>query len=146
MTYNHSSAIGYWGTNEDRTLRMEQAVFEQIRQDWATTARDKDGNVITFGDIRTTMQDWNAIQEGEDMNSLPAKRKALNDKLTGFFGKPMTIPEYDRSIAQGCRFDALRNQHLITAAGTEVSSDATDYPGTIFDTPTEAAACTMPTQ
>jgi hypothetical protein len=139
MTYNH----GTWQVNEQRTIEMETVVFAQLQSDWGASAKNKDGNVITFASIQGALETWNKIPEIGNLDPASEKLKALNDKLNEL--GLASIPAYDVTggVGLGCRLKYLRDANLINTAGKATSDAKTEYPGAILDTKTEGAAeCT----
>lgn len=121
-------AIGLWNTREDRTLKMEQEMFKKIQSQFGTTAKDKNGHVITFASLETALKKFNAIRESEDNTSAlfdnPGNRKrAALAKLMAELGLG-TIPTYD--VLKACQ----NRQQDIPDSGLAQA----DYPGTILAT------------
>jgi hypothetical protein len=144
MTYNHQATIFWWWNNEDRTLKMEQAVFKQLQEDWGTSAKDKDGNAITFESIRKLMIDWNAIWELGDLKPESDKLTKLNKKLKDEFGLP-EIQLYDKYVGLGCRLKYLGDAGLVGTDGMATDKGKTNYPKAILDTTKDGAAeCAPP--
>ena len=126
-TYNHDVLYVYhWTVNEDRTLLMEQYVFNQIREDWHTVAKDTNGINISASRLESFLKEWNKIEEDGELAPTSQKLRMLNEKLTEF-GLP-TIPPYIAEVGLGCRLKYLGDANLIGADGKATTDAKTKYP------------------
>jgi RHS repeat-associated protein len=132
-TYNHSTGDWYWLTNEDRTLKMENAVFSQLQSDWGTSAKDKDGNAITAESLNDFFVTWNKEQSDDEKTTM------LNEKLQAL-GLP-TIEPYLTSGSEGlaCRLKYLQDAKLIDSSGKATETGKNEYANAILDTVTTGA-------
>jgi RHS repeat-associated protein len=123
-------SVGNWDKREDRTLTMEANVFDQIQKEFRVTAKDKDGNVITFERIQYELAKFNAIHEDEGHNpTFPNKIAKLTSLLKSFGLDSTDVGVYDVNLA--CR----NRQRNIALSGVQQG----DRPGAILDTPENCA-------
>jgi RHS repeat-associated protein len=92
-TYNDKD----WRFREDRTLKMQQAVFEKIQAQFGSSAIPKIGVSIAYGDIEKVLREFNAIREHEGSAGVlflkSEKIQLLDNVLKSYGYNP--IPKYD---------------------------------------------------
>lgn len=133
-TYNHFSAppgLGFWNTNEARTLEMEKEVYAKI-----TASASPKGSQASISAILKTLNDFNSYHADEDnKEKLKIKIAILNKSLAtlGYEGIDMTYSLVDASGENGYNKTlAMQNR-----AANLIKLRPENYIGTILPLGTE---------
>ncbi len=115
----------FWPVRERRTLEAEREVFRQIKANFGTEARDREGFPIRFEDLEAALREFNEKHEDEDVNkgAFTEKKKVLNNTLQRYGFAP--IPDYN--VFNACQ---RRQENLRDALRT-----MGDFTGVILQTP-----------
>jgi hypothetical protein len=132
-TYNHFSrevpGIGFWNTNEARTLQMEKEVFLKM-QSFSNPANAQ----YSISAIKYTLDAFNSFNASESSGDLAAKIAILNDglKTLGYKGIVMkyknTTAGYDPEAAKKNRDESLNRLNPNDYIGTILPQGAAALP------------------
>ena len=132
-TYNHFSGIpgiGWWNTNEARTLEMETEVFAKLKG-----FGNAKGSQTSLSAITTILNDFNSFHASEhdnpEGNGLLAEKIAILNKglmAFGYKGIDMTYSAYNNSKSYGYSIDIAAENRVNALTNLQ----PTDYVGTIL--------------
>jgi len=131
--YDGSPLTHGWYVRETRTFLMEQAVFAQMQTFWGTSAKDGNGNPITFESIMPFLEEWNKIKDDD------VKIKRINYKLKELGFQPIENYETDGSEGLACRLKYFQEADLIGDNGKTTIKGIMDYSNAILNTKTQGA-------